>query len=222
MRKRHVLLILGCLLLPLRPAAADYRVDLIVTLNRNASPDVVQTLGSAVQPPAVRAAIDIDDRPGLQRAGIRLLPDGQFGLDSEWRKLRNSRFRPVLRLAWHVAPRPTATAVRFHDTLRYQLHSTIDLATGKPVGTPSFELHRLDGTLLVQQSAGLRVSLNLNYTLPVNAPPADYPSSSSSIAISTAELATLNLKAEKRVNLGQTHFFDHPLLGVLLRVSPAN
>jgi hypothetical protein len=130
--------------------------------------------------------------------------------------------RPVLRLAWRLAQRPTATAVRFHDKLRYRVHSTVDLATGRPVGTPSFELHRLDGTLLVQQSAGLRVALDLDYTLPVNAPPADYPSGSTSLSVSAAELATLSLHAEKRVNLGQAHYFDHPLLGVLLKVSAAD
>jgi hypothetical protein len=213
---------LFCLLLPSLTAAADYRVDLIVTLNRNAPPDVATTHGHAVQAPEVRAAIDISDRLGLQRAGIQQLPDAQFGLDSEWRKLRGSRLRPVLRLAWRLAQRPTATAVRFHDAFRYQVQPAPPASEGSLPGQLAYELHRLDGILLVQQSAGLRVTLDLDYSLPVNAAPADYPSASTPLPVSAAELATLSLHAEKRVNLGQTHFFDHPLLGVLLKVSTAN
>ncbi|MGH8459363.1 MAG: CsiV family protein, partial [Nevskiales bacterium] len=73
----------------------------------------------------------------------------------------------------------------------------------------------------VQQSAGLRVRLDLGYTIPASAAPAEY-ANGSSMTISAAELATFSLHAEKRVNLGQTHFFDHPVLGVLLRVSAMN
>lgn len=214
--------ILPCLLLSLPVAAtAGYRVDLIVTLNRSAPPDVARTHGREARAPDVKAAIDMRDTPGLRRAGIRLLPDKLFGLDNEWRKLRGSRLQPVFRAAWTLEQRPTATAVRFHDDLHYQAHATLDLTTGRAVGPPAFERYRLDGSLLVQQSAGLRVALDLDYTMRVDAAPAEYPSSQATLAVSAAELATLNLRAEKRVNLGQIHFFDHPLLGVLLKVSAA-
>lgn len=219
MQRIRRLIALACLL-PL-PAAADYRVDIIVTLNRAAAPDVAQTHGRKAGPLVLQGAIDMDDRQGLQRAGIRLLPDKLFGLDDEWRKLRDSGLQPVYRASWQLEPRPTATAVRFHDNLRYQVHSTIDLATQRPVGTAVFEKYRLDGALLVQQSAGLRVTLDLDYTLPVNAPPVDYPASQATIVVTPAELATLSLQTEKRVNRGQVHYFDHPLLGVLLKVSVA-
>jgi hypothetical protein len=215
------LLFAACLLLPASAQAADYRVDLIVTLDRNAPPDVAMTHGRPAQPPQVKAAVDLSDRAGLQRAGMGLLPDAQFGLDTEWRKLRNSRFKPILRLAWRIAQRPTATAVRFKDDFRYLVQPSADL-TGLPSGPQPFELPRLDGTLLVQQSGGLRVTLDLDYQLPINAPPAEHPRASAPLPVNAGELATLNLHAEKRVNLGQTQFFDHPLLGVLLKVSTAN
>lgn len=227
MRKLHWQIVLTCLLLATRPAAADYRVDMIITLNRNAPPEVASTHGMAVQAPAPMAAIDINDKTGLQRAGINLLSDKFFGLDSEWRKLRNSRFRPILRLAWRIAQRPTASTLRLHDDFRYRVTraipdspALIDVAS-EPAHEPLYEKYRLDGTVQVQQSAGLRVQLDLNYTVPLRAPPADYPVSTA-LTISASELATLSLHAEKRVNLGQKHFFDHPLLGVLLRVSQAD
>lgn len=213
-----------CLLASLTAHAADYRVDMIVTLNRNAPADAALLHGVAVQPAEVRAGVDISDPPGLKRFGISLLPDREFGLDAEWRKLRNTPFRPVLRLAWRITQRPTATTVRLHDNFRYRV-MPVALDPALPpvsVGNTGYERYRLDGSLLVQQSAGLRVVLDLDYTLRVSAPPADYPSSSGvAVSVSAAELAILRLHAEKRINLGQIHFIDHPVLGVLLRVSQA-
>ncbi len=216
----RLLLIPLCLLASLTAQAADYRVDMIVTLNRNAAADAALLHGLAIQPPEVRAAVDISDSPGLRRTGISLLPDREFGLDPEWRKLRNTPFRPVLRLAWRIAQRPTATAVRLHDNFRFRVLPDLP-AVSPGARDTGYERYRLEGIVLVQQSAGLRVALELDYTLRVNAAPADYPSSSGvAVPVSAAELAILRLRAEKRINLGQTHFIDHPVLGVLLRVSP--
>jgi hypothetical protein len=217
-------LLLSILFLPLPAWAIDYRVDLIVTLNRDAPTDVAQTHGLPIQPSVFGSAVAISDAAALKRMGIALLPEKAFGLEKEWQKLRNSRFRPIMRLAWRVNERATATPIRLHDDLRYQV---MPVAAGfdSPVTgitTPGYSRYRLDGKLLVQQSAGLRVTLDLEYTLPVTASPADSPSASSPLVFDAAQLAVLRLQAEKRVNPGQVHFFDHPLLGVLLRVSPAD
>lgn len=223
LKLRQIVLCLG-LWATASSCLADYRVDLIVTLNRNASPDVATTHGMAVRAPMPSTAIDISDKAGLQRAGISLLPEPQFGLDEQWRKLRNSAFRPILRMAWRIAQRPTATIVRLHDDFRYQVLPASDPVPDYAITqvTPDYERWRLDGTVVVQQSAGLRVSIDLDYTLPVTAAPSDYPASNTAVAVKASDLAILNLRAEKRVNLGQLHFFDHPLLGVLVRVSQAD
>ncbi len=224
MQKTHWIVFLIAALVPAGACLADYRVDLIVTLNRDASPDVATTHGMSVRAPGPSTAIAISDKAGLQRAGISLLPDSQFGLDEQWKKLRNSRFRPILRMAWRITQRPTATTVRLHDDFLYQVLPLNDALPDYAVTPPvsAYERNRLDGTILVQQSAGLRVSLDLEYTLPVNAAPSEYPAGSSAVASSAADLAILSLRAEKRVNLGQLAFFDHPLLGVLVRVSQAD
>lgn len=213
------------LLLPWQAVVADYRVDMIVTLNRDAAADIAMTHGLAVRPPAFTDGISIANPGELKRAGISLLPDKSFGLEKEWQKLRNSRFRPVLRLAWRVNERVTATPLRLHDEMTYQvMPGTVEAdVMAIPGHAQAFQRYRLDGRLLVQQSAGLRVTLDLDYTVPISAAPADYPTASNTpVAITASELAVLRLHSEKRVNLGQAHFFDHPLLGVLLRVSPAD
>jgi hypothetical protein len=217
-------LLLSILFLPLPAWAIDYRVDLIVTLNRDAPTDVAQTHGLPIQPSGFSDHIDIGDTAALKRVGIALYREKSFGLEKEWLKLRNSRFRPIMRLAWRASERATATPIRLHDDLRYQVLPVATEADGAAIGitTPAYSRYRLDGKLLVQQSAGLRVTLDLEYTLPVTASPADSPSASSPLVFDAAQLAVLRLQAEKRVNLGQVHFFDHPLLGVLLRVSPAD
>lgn len=214
---------LFCLGGPATASAAGYHVDLIVVLNRQATPEIAAAARSAgVQGPR---AVDIADKAGLQRAGITLLGADRFGLEEEWRKLRSSRFNPVLRLSWQQAPKPTATALRIRDNLRYRIVSAPAPASGiegvAVPATPPIERQRIDGSLLLQQSAGLRVAFNLNYSWPAGAAPHEYAKSSGTTPVSVAELMTVTLHGEKRINLNQNYFFDHPVLGVLLRVSPS-
>lgn len=88
------------------PAHAEtYRMDLIVFVDRYAATES----GTPMQLPDLAGAILPDNPAALQAAGIQLLPDAAFGLQSEWQRLRNSkRFEPVVRLAW-TQPEPPST-----------------------------------------------------------------------------------------------------------------
>lgn len=97
-----VLLFLSCAV----PASAEtYRMDLIVFLDRYAPAEA----GVASPVPDLAGAIAPDNAPALQAAGISLLPDSAFALQSEWQRLRNSkRFQPLVKLAWTQRDPPDA------------------------------------------------------------------------------------------------------------------
>lgn len=99
-------LLLWLTALPLRAAQAEtYRMDLIVFLNRGASNEAPRP-GAL---PDLGGAIALDNSAAQQAAGIRVLPDADFGLQNEWQRLRNSRqFQPLIRLAWTQPDPPEA------------------------------------------------------------------------------------------------------------------
>lgn len=77
--------------------AETYRMDVIVFVDRQAAGE-----GPSLSPaPDLSGALLRDNAPALAAAGISLLPDAQFGLQSEWQRLRNSRrFAPLVKLSW--------------------------------------------------------------------------------------------------------------------------
>lgn len=77
--------------------AETYRMDLIVFADRGGSGEAPSS-----QPlPNLAGALAPDSAAALQAAGITVLPDTQFGLQTEWQRLRNSkRFAPLARIAW--------------------------------------------------------------------------------------------------------------------------
>ncbi|HET8882859.1 MAG TPA: CsiV family protein [Solimonas sp.] len=85
--------------------AETYRMDLIVFVDRYAATEA----GTPATLPDLAGAILPDNPAALQAAGITLLPDAAFGLQSEWQRLRNSkRFAPLVRLASTQADPPSA------------------------------------------------------------------------------------------------------------------
>lgn len=92
-RTLAALSLLGCL----SAYAETYRMDVIVFADRQTAGE-----GPGIDPsPDLSGALLPDNAPALAAAGIRVLPDAQFGLQSEWQRLRNSRrFAPLVKLSW--------------------------------------------------------------------------------------------------------------------------
>jgi hypothetical protein len=105
---RRRLPLLSALLLSLAALSAHaetYRMDLIVFVDRYAATEA----GVAGQLPDLGGAILPDNSAALQAAGITVLPDAAFALQTEWQRLKNSkRFEPLVRLAWTQRDPPSA------------------------------------------------------------------------------------------------------------------
>lgn len=77
--------------------AETYRMDVIVFADRQAAGEAPSL--SAL--PDLSGALMLDNSAALSAAGITVLPDAQFGLQTEWQRLRNSkRFTPLMKISW--------------------------------------------------------------------------------------------------------------------------
>ncbi|SEQ60540.1 Peptidoglycan-binding protein, CsiV [Solimonas aquatica] len=105
MRQRGLWLALMLLLATGTARAETYRMDLILFANRTA----VTEAPRAGALPDYAGAMALDNLAALQAAGIRLLPESDFALQSQWARLRNSRqFQPLLHLSWTQNDPPEA------------------------------------------------------------------------------------------------------------------
>lgn len=182
------------LLLSVAPVLAQtpvYRVDLIVYLDRqgSASPGL-----PPVEPPS--DGLSPDQGAALAAAGIRLLPDSDFGLESEWRRLSNARdYQPLVRMAWEQQRPPSRRGPRL--AVRHG---------------PPFELQRPDGyTTETRTPLGGSVSLTLSRYLHLDV-------DLKYLQGNGQEVRAFRLREQRRMRRDELHYFDSERIGVLARV----
>lgn len=188
-----LLLWLGC-----QSAWADtYRVDLIVFLDKHAAAEAGAAVQVQAQTQTQSAGISLQDTAALDAAGIRLVPDAEFGLTEQWSRLRNSaRFQPLIRLAWTQANPPAergpALQLRFGQALTVVHPETFDSHAVAPV----------EGSVALLLARYLHVDADLRYTLPVDGGYRQY-----------------TLRERRRMRRDELHHLDSARLGVLARVN---
>ena len=187
----RLLCLLG-LLLPLLPAAAQtpvYRVDLIVYLDRQGA----GRGAPLVEPPS--AGLSLEDSAGLAAAGIRLLPDSAFGLDTEWRRLSNARdYQPLVRLAWEQRQPPSRQGPRLAIRHGEAFERVLPDAYTTEVRTP------LAGSVSLTLSRYLHLDVDLQYLRP-------------------GSTGVSRLREQRRMRRDELHYLDRHPRGVLARVS---
>lgn len=176
------------------PAHADtYRVDLIVFLDKYASPEA----GALPQAPVADTAIGLQNEAALAAAGIRVLPDAEFGLSEQWNRLRNAaRFQPLIRIAWTQKDPPSERGPALQ--LRYGQALTVT----DPQTYASYLTAPVDGSVALLLSRYLHVDVDLRYTQPADDGYRQY-----------------SLRERRRMRRSEVHHLDSPKLGVLARVN---
>jgi hypothetical protein len=179
------------------PALAEnWRVDLIVFVDLHAGFEA----GSAPQPPAAASAIDLQDSAALAAAGIRILPDAEFGLQEQWNRLRNARrFQPLIRLAWAQTDPPAERGPRI------ALRHGEPLAISDPLTLESYLLSPVEGSVALLLGRFLHIDADLRYT-----------------TASAYGYSQYALRERRRMRRDELHHLDSPRLGVLARVSRIN
>lgn len=193
MKRKSGILVAVFFLAMAAPAQAEkYRVDLILFADKTGVGDESPT---AFRPQDFSRALEPTDTARLRTAGIELVPEAEFGLLEEWRKLSNSqRQQPLLRLAWVQKDPPSERAV----SLRLRSGNPLS-AAGDGSGAP---VYPVDGTVALLLGRFLHLDADLAYNL-LN---------------SSGEPRSYQLKERRRLRRKELHHLDSPRLGLLARV----
>lgn len=181
--------------LPQLALAQSYRVDAIVFLNKGATAE----RGRPVALPDASRAIEPDNTRALAAAGIRVLPDSQFALENEWKRLRNSsRHEPLLRIAWVQKQPPAERGPGLH--IRFGQPLTVVTPEGTLLHPAPVE-----GSLSLMLGRFLHLEADLVHTQPAEGGYVAY-----------------HLRERRRMRRDELHYLDSPRLGVLVRVVKAD
>lgn len=167
----------------------QYRVDVIVFLDRHASTEGGQPLPGRNLPPGLQ----LDDGLGLTQARISLLPEDDFALSQQWSRLNNAqRYQPLVRLSWLQDNPPEKNGPRLH------IEDGAVVTYGEDGSTP---ILALSGSIALEMGRFLHIDADLRYVSSESGAPRIYP-----------------MRERRRVRRGELHYLDSPRLGLLARV----
>ena len=132
---------------------------------------------------------------------FRLLDRSELSLNGAWDALRRSaRHRPLLHAGWRLpGARPGAARPAHLGAF------LADPAGGGGGGLPSVR-----GTVKVSLARYLQVDVDLLYGRFADG----------AVAASDGTPTRFRLEAQRRMRSGELHYIDHPLFGVLMRITP--
>ncbi len=190
----RTLLALALLSLVATPVWAEtYRMDLIVFLDKS----VASEAGGVATLPSFQGAFMPSDVTALAAAGITVLPEEAFALQTEWQRLRNSRrYQPLVRLAWTQKDPPSTRG----PSLRVRVGQALEVPAVDGYGSQL--ISPIEGTVALLLNQYLQLDSDLIYTMPVAGGYQSYP-----------------LRERRRMRRDEVHYIDSPRLGVLARVS---
>lgn len=182
-------------LLPSAARAERYRVDLIVFADRSAA------AGESATPPRLpdlTRAYEPGETARLRAAGIEVVPDAQFELAQEWRRLQNSRLHePVIRIAWIQKDPPQENGVGL------RLRSGTPFAVNSAAGSSA--LYPFDGTITLL--AGRYLHLDADFV--------------ATQRTTEGSLIAYRLQERRRLKRNELQHLDSPRLGILAKVRKA-
>ncbi len=202
------LLLLTLMLAPAAAISAEswYQVEMIVFTHKGAS------LNSEHWPddpgrPNGRGAIPLRHASGgtgpsapKGGAAYTLLDDTAFQLNDEYAKLRRSgRYEPVLHLAWK------------QPATRRSKTRPVALTSRRSAGRPP----RIEGVIRISKQRYLHADVDLILTRPVA--PGQAPAADGGFG---PAYRSYRMHAKKRMRSGKLYYLDHPLMGVLIKITP--
>jgi hypothetical protein len=174
---------------PALAQSPQYRMDVIVFLDRHASTEGGQPLPGRRQAPG----LSLDDDFALAAARINLLPEDDFALTQQWNRLNNAqRYQPLVRLSWLQTNPPEKNGPRLH------VEDGAVITYGEDGSTPVLAL---SGSIGLEMGRFLHIDADLHYVSSESGAPRIYP-----------------MRERRRVKRGELHYLDSPRLGLLARV----
>lgn len=189
-------------------AASYYQVEIIVFehLFSNADGEISQV---GLKLPDFNNTVDFSASAGDGAGGFRLLSPGMYKLGGVYNELKFSRnYRPFLHMAWQQP--------------QLGLSRAKNVRIRKTEGEASnASLIKLDGLVRIRSTQFLHADVDMFYfPSPLSESFIRYPVSDGGAGSMRTDFA--ELKETRKMKLNELHYFDHPLFGVLLRVSRLN
>ena len=149
------------------------------------------------------------DAAGDGPVAFRKLRSSSFKLGGIYKELSFSKdYRPLMHISWMQPGRSgaRASAVRIMDVLE------------RDAGDAGVRNLKVDGTIRVRVSRFLHMDVDLLYFL--ESPVPVYRTTDSGTAEAGMPRASYTrLRESRRMKLNELHYFDHPLFGMISRVS---
>ena len=208
--KKIVLLVL--LLTTGSSAYADYQVEVVIFehLYRDSDEEISQV---GLDLPDLNNSINFSSIEGGDRNDFRLLSPGMYKLGGVYNELKaSSKYRPILHMSWQQPQlnQSRAKYVRIRKT---------EGVSGE--GDAYDPLIKVDGVVRVRSAQFLHVDVDMFYFL--NALSESFINSSANIDETNMIRADFaELRESRRMKLNELHYFDHPVFGILVRVSRLN
>jgi hypothetical protein len=190
-------------------AQAAYQVEIIIFehLFHDAEGEVSQ-IGLRI--PDLSKTVQLSADTGSGGNTFRLLPSSMYKLSGVYSELRSSReYRPILHLAWQQ-PQLTPSRSKY-------------VHVRKTDGAPQQEgfgdaYVKLDGVVRIRSSQFLHADVDLFYFIDAVSE-SFIQASAGSLDANQIAAAFAELKETRRMKLNELHYFDHPVFGMLMRVS---
>lgn len=186
-----------------------YQIEIILFQHRNTTNLTQEDWPDYPPLPETSNAIDLqpaDENSAL--ADYQLLPPRYWTLGDEARRIRNSsRYKFLGHLAWQQ----TVPVARFSQPAHLHLENHMD----------NGDYWKLDGTLALLKSNYIIVNANLLLSVPrfvvvnPNSPQQD-------LSIPDADEIDFTLKQQRKMRPRELYYFDQPLFGMLIKVSPVS
>jgi hypothetical protein len=208
---RKILLLLALSFLSINVQAA-YQVEIIIFehLFHDAEGEVTHT---GLKIPDLSKTIQLSSDTGGGDSAFRLLPSSMYKLGGVYSELRSSReYRPILHLAWQQ-PQLTQSRSKY-------VHIRKDDGTVQQADVND-ALVKLDGVIRIRSSQFLHADVDLFYF--IHELSASFINANAGSQDTNPIQATfVELNETRRMKLNELNYFDHPVFGMLLRVSRLN
>lgn len=204
--------------------AIDYKIELIVFANTEPQAFHSEQWAMEVEPPAMDDALDVFG--GQRRSGFMPLANGDL---TEARQLldNSERFEVLKHVVWQQPglAADEAIPVRIHGGQdfgpqypeRMEPHLEVG-EDGNIVEIPGPDrLEQLDGTVRVELGRFLHVYTDLLLRKPVVLEQVDPETQQT---VQTPALLDIPMREHRRMRSRELHYIDHPLLGVLVQITP--
>ena len=193
--------------------ASSYQVEVVIFehLSHDADGEISDT---GLTLPDISSMVELADQLDTEQSQFRELSSGLYKLGGVYNELKFSRnYRPVYHIAWEQPQLGQSRAKYVHIRKADGAGST---------GTLADPLIQIEGGIRIRSSQFLHADVDLNYFVSAVTESLLEYQSVNPAAVQSTPIRFAKLSETRRMKLNELHYFDHPVFGVILRVSRFN